>query len=320
MCVAQGGMSSHITSVEIIVRVTFQNDRNAGDKIRVEIVNETGVPVGETFTDSEGRAVFHLSMGGTYEIRASGMPIKGTATERVRVEDMDKSRTVYVRATPQVEGTATATKSTAPPVTSAAELKIPADAKKAFNKGMELWEHNNYPKAAEQFEKAVAIYPEYDTAFNNLGVMYYQMGQSDKARAAFERSVALNDKNADGDRNLARMLIHDRNYNRAQDLLKKSLMVEPMNTVTLTLMCVTEIQTGDDNGALATARRVHQLPHEGYALVHEIAGQAYEHEGQPQNAQIEYETYLRESPNGPEAPQVRNALARLTAASRPSPQ
>jgi Tfp pilus assembly protein PilF len=146
------------------------------------------------------------------------------------------------------------------------------------------------------------------------------MGQSDKARAAFERSVALNDKNADGDRNLARMLIHDRNYTRAQDLLKKSLMVEPLNTVTLTLMCVTEIQTGDDNGALATARRVHQLPHEGYALVHEIAGQAYEHEGQPQNARIEYETYLRESPNGPEAPQVRNALARLTAASRPSPQ
>jgi Tfp pilus assembly protein PilF len=150
--------------------------------------------------------------------------------------------------------------------------------------------------------------------------MYYQMGQTDKARAAFERSVALNDKNADGDRNLARMLIHDGNYTRAQDLLKKSLIVEPLNSITLTLMCVTQIQTGDDNGALATSRKVHQLPHEGYALVHEVAGQAYEHLGQLQNAAIEYETYLRESPNGPEAPQVRNALTRLTAASRQSPQ
>ena len=317
VCVAQGSMPMHATSVEIIVRVVFQNDRNAGDQIRVDLINDTGVPVGEAFTDSEGRAVFHVQMAGTYEVRASGTPIQGTANEQVRIEDMDKSRTVYVRAKPSGDATSTATKSKAPPVTSAAELKIPADAKKAFHKGMDSWEHNDYPKAAEHFEKAVAIYPEYDTAYNNLGVMYYQMGQTEKARAAFERSVALNDKNADGDRNLARMLIHDGDYAKAQELLKKSLIVEPLNTITLSLMCVTQIQTGDDNGALATARKVHQLPHEGYAVVHEVAGQAYEHEGQPQNAAIEYETYLRESPNGPEAPQVRNALSRLTAASRP---
>ena len=320
VCVAQGSMA-HTTSVEIIVRVTFANDRNAGDQIRIDLINETGVPVGENFTDSEGRAVFHVQGAGTHEIHASGTPIKGTTIERVRVEDMDKSRTVYMRATPSgAAGTATTVKSNAPPVTSAAELKIPADARKAFHKGMEAWERNDYPKAAEQFEKAVTIYPEYDTAYNNLGVMYYQMGQTDKARAAFERSVALNDKNADGDRNLARMLIHDGNYAGAQELLKKSLIVEPLNTITLALMCVTQIQTGDDNGALATARKVHQLPHEGYAVVHEVAGQAYEHEGQPQNAAVEYEIYLRESPNGPEAPQVRNALARLTAASRQSQQ
>jgi len=310
----------HAASVEILVRVTFQNDRSAGDQIHVELVNDMGVPVGENFTDSEGKTVFQVMNGGTYEVRASGIPLQGTAVERIRIEDMDKSRTVYVHATPKSEAPATSTKTNAPPVTSAAELKIPPDARKAFHKGMEAWEHNDYPKAAEQFEKAVTIYPEYDTAHNNLGVMYYQMGQTDKARAAFERSVALNDKNADGDRNLARMLIHDGNYTRAQDLLKKSLIVEPLNSVTLTLMCVTQIQTGDDNGALGTSRKVHQLPHEGYALVHEVAGQAYEHLGQPQNAAIEYETYLRESPNGPEASQVRNALTRLTAASRQSPQ
>jgi len=309
-------MPSHITSVEIIVRVTYQNDRNAGDQIRVDLINETGVPVGEGFTDSEGRAVFHVAMAGNYEVRASGTPIKGTSVEQVRVDDMDKSRTVYVRATPSGEAAATTTKANAPPVTSAAELKVPLDAKKAFHRGMEAWERNDYPKAAEQFEKAVAIYPEYDTAYNNLGVMYYHMGQTEKARAAFERSVALNDKNADGDRNLARMLIHEGNYSRAEELLRKSLIVEPLNPVTLTLMCVAEIQTGDNDGALATARKVHQLPHEGYSLVHEIAGQAYEHEGQPKNATIEYETYLRESPNGPEAPQVRAALTRLTAANQ----
>src|SRR6516165_2359504 len=314
LCIAQTGMT-HVTSAQLLVRVVFQDERAAGNQIRVELLNDSEVPVGTTFTDSEGRATFHISIPGQYTVRVSGIPIQGTSSETIRIEEMDKSRSVFVHVKPRTDASSTTTKSNAPQVTSAAELRIPSDARKAFHKGMEAWEHNDFPKAAEQFEKAVAIYPEYDTAFNNLGVMYYQMGQTDKARAVFERSVALNDKNADGDRNLARMLIHDGNYAKAQELLKKSLIVEPLNTVTLTLMCVTEIQTGDDNGAVATARRVHQLPHEGYALVHEIAGQAYEHAGQPQNARIEYEIYLGESPNGPEAPQVRNALARLTAAS-----
>ena len=71
-------------------------------------------------------------------------------------------------------------------------------------------------------------------------------------------------------------------------------MVEPLNPVTLTLLCVAEIQSGDDDGALATARKIHQLPHEGYPLVHYIAGQALEHKGKPQQAYAEYETYLSE--------------------------
>jgi tetratricopeptide (TPR) repeat protein len=314
-------MPAHVTSVDILVRVTFHDDRAAGEQIRVELITDTGIPVGQTFTNQEGKVSFHVGIAGGYELRASGTPIEGTSVERFRVEDMDKSKTVYIQVKPRSDASSsTAVKSNAPPITSAAELRIPVDAKKAFHKGMDAWEHNEYPKAAEQFEKAVSIYPQYDTAYNNLGVMYYQMNQTDKARAAFEKSVALNDKNADADRNLARILIHDGNLARAEELLKNSLVVEPLNPVTLTLLCVADIQTGDYDGALATARKTHQLPHEGYALVHYVAGQALEHEGQPQNAYAEYETYLHESPNGPEASQVRTALARLTATSRPGPQ
>lgn len=321
LCVAQGASPVHQTSAEILVRVTYENDRAAGDQIRVELLDETGTPVEQTFTDSEGKARFHVSKAGQYRVMASGTPVLGTGSETIRIEESDKSRTVYVRVKPKVEGTtAAATKPKNGSVTSAAELRVPADAKKAFHKGMEAWEHNDYPKAAEQFEKAVSLYPQYDTAFNNLGVMYFQMKEIEKARAAFEKSVALNDRNADADRNLARILVHDGNYTRAEELLKKSLVVEPLNPVSLTLMCVAEAQTGDDEAALATARKVHQLPHEGYSVVHLVAGQALERKNDPQDAYEEYETYLRESPNGPEAGQVQNALARLTASNRPNAQ
>jgi tetratricopeptide (TPR) repeat protein len=323
LCVAQGGINpNRQTSCEVSVRVTTESDRAAGDQIRVELRNDSEIPVAETFTDSDGRASFHIAASGVYRVLASGTPIEGTTSESVRVDDMDKSKTVYLHA--KLRSDATQTTSTTKPitssVTSAAELRVPSDAKKAFHKGMEAWERNDFPKAAEQFEKAVAIYPQYDTAYNNLGVMYYQMNQTQKAREAFERSVALNDRNADADRNLARILVHDGNYSGAEELLRKSLIVEPLNPVSLTLMCVAEYQTGNDDGALVTARKVHQLPHEGYSVVHFVAGQAFERKGQPQDASWEYKTYLSESPNGAESGEVKNALTRLTASSRPNLQ
>ena len=317
---AQTNSSNRTTNCSLEIRVTFADDRAAGDQILVELFNDSGTPVGRNFTNEDGRVTFHLNTPGMIDIRVSGSSLQGTATERVAIEDMDKSKAVFVRVRPKTDAAATAAKPNTPPVTSAADLRVPNDARKAFHKGMEAWGQDDFAKAAEYFEKAVAAFPEYDTAYNNLGVMYFRMNQPEKARAAFERSVTLNDKNADADRNLARILIHEGNWARAQDLLKKSLIVEPLNPVTLTLLCVADIEAGDDEAALATARKAHQLPHEGYALVHYVAGQALEHKGQPQAAYAEYQTYLQESPSGPEAPQVRSAMTRLSASNNAAPQ
>ena len=308
------------TSVDLQVRVTFQDDRAAGDQIRVELISGTGTKAGEAFTNADGRASFRVTSPGAYELRVSGIPVQGTSVESLQIDEMDKSRMVFVRVKPKIDAAASTSKAGGSPVTSANELRIPPEAQKAFHKGMEAWQHNDYAHAAEQFQKAIAIYPAYDTAYNNLGVMYFQTNEIEKAREAFEKSVALNDKNADADRNLARILIHDGNFTRAEGLLQKSLLVEPLNPVTLALLSVAEIQNGNDDGALATARKTHQLPHEGYSVVHFVAGQAYEHKGQPQDAFVEYETYLQESPTGAEAAQVRSALARLNAGNRPQPQ
>ncbi len=308
------------TNAQIMVRVTFENERPAGDRIRVELLTGSGIPVADTFTNSEGRVTFVVTFPGDYRLQVSGSTLEGLTTATFHVDDQDKSNTVFVKVKPKVDQSAATSKPNTPATTSTGELRIPPEAQKAFHKGMEAWQRQDIPKATEYFEKAIALYPAYDTAYNNLGVMYYQTNQVQKAREAFEKSVSLNEKNADADRNLARMLINDGNVNRAQDLLKKSLLVEPLNPVTLTLLCVAEIESGDNDGALATAHKTHQLPHEGYPLVHFIAGQALEHEGHPQQAFAEYETYLSEAPNGAEAPQVRNALSRLSAAGRPAPQ
>ena len=312
---AQGRTTTPIAT-EIQVRVAYSNERPVGQQIEVELLNEQSVPMGQTFTDSEGRAAFHVmvnSGNGVFRVRASGIDIESNTSDAIVVNPGDRTVMAWVHVQ-QKAGAATSTDSSATKATTTAnELRVPADAKKYFMKGMEALYQHDYPTAIDSFQKAVAAYPLYDAAYDNLGVTYMQLGQTGKARAAFEHAVELNDKNADADRNCARLLLTDKDNARAIELLNKALTIEPQDPASLTLISVAQLRTGDVDAALQNALKVHQLQHEGYALAHYVAGRAYEVKQQYPKAAAEYEAYLQESPQGPEAQQVRSALARVTA-------
>ena len=176
---------------------------------------------------------------------------------------------------------------------------------------MDAWQKNDASKAAEFYEKAIVAYPQYDAAYNNLGVALIKLNQLDRASDALEHAVQLNDKNADAERNFARLLVRKGQYAKAKDLLKKSLIVEPSSASGLTLMALVELQAGEYDAAVQDAQKVHHLTHENYAVCHYIAGTALEHKQKLSDARTEYQIYLRELPNGPEAGEVRAALARI---------
>jgi Tfp pilus assembly protein PilF len=311
------------STCEIQVHVTYNNDRPVGMNIRVELLNQQSVLMDQQFTDSEGRVVFHVSNtdAGGYRVHATGTEIDEGFSDSITINPGDRMAVAYVRVEQkQPAGPSATIKTSKSASTSANELRVPADAKRAFMKGMDALYRHDYPKAAEAFEKAVAAYPQYDMAYDNLGVTYVMLAQPAKARAAFERGVQLNDKNASADRNYARLLLGSNENARALELLNKSLSVEPQNPSTLTLISIAQLRTGDVDNALRNALKVHQLSHEPHEAAHYIAGRAYEEKQEYQQARVEYETYLQESPDGPEAVQVHRALARLTASASPAPQ
>ena len=323
-CVAfPQGRSSKPTVCEIQVRVTYENDRHVGLHTRVELLNQQSVLMDQQFTDGEGRVSFHVSSNdpGGYRVRASGNDIEESLSDAITVNAGDRMTVAYVRVKRKPgQEAATTVQPKTPASTSANELRVPADAKRSFMKGMDALYRHDYPKAAEAFEKAVEAYPQYDAAYDNLGVTYVMLAQQDKARAAFEHAVQLNDKNPDADRNYARLLIANKENARAIELLTKALTVEPQDPNSLTLISIAQLRTGDVNAALQNALKVHQVSHEGHAVAHFVAGMAYEDKQEYQKATVEYETYLRESPDGPEAAQVRRGLARVTASAGPAPQ
>jgi Flp pilus assembly protein TadD len=57
--------------------------------------------------------------------------------------------------------------------------------------GIEVASHGLWREAAYRWERAVEIDPSYAEAFNNLGVAYEHEGDIEKARAAYQKAVAL---------------------------------------------------------------------------------------------------------------------------------
>ena len=242
-------------------------------------------------------------------MRASGKGIEDTVSDTVHVMHREGTHMVHL----QVKSTDNTVPQSKSALTSVAQAQVPKDARNAFRDGLKEWEKNNYQQAAVNFEKATALYPQYDEAFNDLGMMYAHLDQPDKSRAAFETAVKLNDKNASADRNLAGLLLRDHNYQAAGDLARKSLAVDPNNSFAWTVAAISDFQTGNPDLTIRACKRAHESPHDGYALCHYVAGQAYERQHDRAAAKLEYETYLQETPNGPEAPQVKKSLARLAA-------
>jgi TolA-binding protein len=318
---AQRGAGSQANQVEIEVHVTYLDNRPAPQLLRVELINNSGITASQAFTNDSGQAHLQISGGGNYRVRVTGMSIEEAISDQVQIGPEDRFKPVYVQVRPTSDSNASDQEGHSRrgngAITSAAELRIPSAARKSFDKGLEAFQKKDYAKAVDLFQQAIATYPDYDAAYDNLGVALVNVGQTAKARTAFEHAVKLNDKNADADRNYSRLLINDEQFAAAKEFLEKALMVEPQAPSSLTLLAIAELRTGDYDGALHNALKVHQVSHEGYAVSHYVAGRAFESKHELKSASAEYQMYLRESPNGPEAGQVRAGLARVSPNAKP---
>jgi Tfp pilus assembly protein PilF len=69
-------------------------------------------------------------------------------------------------------------------------------AKEQVEFGVQVAQRGLWREAIYRWERATQLDPSYAAAFNNLAVAYEQDGQLDKARAAYEKALALEPNNA----------------------------------------------------------------------------------------------------------------------------
>jgi tetratricopeptide (TPR) repeat protein len=310
-CLAQRESPFTTRPTTLRVLVTIDSDSDKAANVTVELMDAVGLgsAMDSKTTDNDGSVIFRTSTG-VHRIRITGMtiqPYEGdleisrnetSHTERIRVRG---ARTGQQKGAPSSES-----------LVSAVRMRIPATARKAFDKGTEAMRQQRWQESRTFFETAIHEYPQYDMAYNGLGTVQMQLNDVEGARQSFTKAIALNPDSAGANRSLARILLSEHKNGEALPLLLRSLTAEPDNAWALTNAANSELLLHDLNNALLYARKAHSIPHDGFASVHMVAARALEGNQQPAEALAEYRLYLQEAPSGPDAQRAETAIARLS--------
>ncbi len=301
---------------QLTVRVRTIQDREYGRPLQVELLSNGGTPISAAQTNGTGNADFQVRSGLAYRVQVSGQGIE-TTTAEFRIGDGEQiyMETVNVKASAPTNQQHEAQGSSA--TISIAEMNVPDKARDELEKGMEAFAKGDMEKAQQRLDKAISIYPQYARAYSTEGIIAIKAGDRVKAKALFSKAIEVDDTFVPGYLYLARVEFQGKNYTEAESLLRRVMVLAPSVPDAVALLASAEYMNKEYDKALADARRTHTLPnHEQFADVHLLAGKILEMQNQAQAAIVEYQLFLKESPNSPQVPTVQKEVAQLEAASQ----
>jgi tetratricopeptide (TPR) repeat protein len=151
-------------------------DASVGGGLR----GEPGDPIGQRSGGFSERDLINCEL----RARLAGYESQSIQLGTRRALDNPDVGTILMRPIGQSPGT----------TVSATTLAAPKDARKAFEKGLDLEKKKKLPEAQTDLEKAVSLYPHYAIAWSELGHIQAAEGQVDAARNSFHQAISADAK------------------------------------------------------------------------------------------------------------------------------
>jgi len=112
---------------------------------------------------------------------------------------------------------------------SAISLAAPKDAKKAYDKGLDLIKKKKADEALKNFEKAVEIYPKYAMAWYELGRLRLAAGDKDTARGSFEYAIKADPKYVAPYMELAVLEVQAQKWQEVANITETAVKLDPFD-------------------------------------------------------------------------------------------
>ena len=291
----------------ITVRVKYEQSHRPAAGMLVELIPTSGGMADIRTTDGNGGATFTGVSGGRFKLRVTGPDIEKTESDSFVAGGGEGGP--YVTENIQVRLAQTTGGGAASP---ALAPIIPEPAKQEFKLGTKEMDKKNWQEAKDHFQKAIAAFPKYAEAFNNLGQVDVQMQNGKDALDAFLAATQIDPTLPQANLYLGEFYYENVKYKEAEAYLARASAGQPKSAQLLTALANTQLQNGETDLALVNARKVPSLPnHKQFAISHLIAAQALSGKGQDDEIAKEYKEYLKEASDSPLAPRVKDALAKM---------
>lgn len=272
---------------------------------------ETGRGVKATvFTDNQGQFIFPGLTPGSYQVTIEG--------DRNRFETTTAAVEVFPNAPTFLnivlkEKKSSKARKGGENSVSVAELDadVPSKAKKEFERASTAAGEGKTTEAIAHLRQAIAIYPRYLMAHNDLGAQLLGQGKLTEAAEELRRALEIDSKAFNPHLNLGIVLVQQKNLTEAAAILKVAVSLNASSPSARLYNGIALEGLKDLEGAEREFKSAYELGGSDYvsALFH--LGQIYMSMADRQKAVAAFKSYLHEAPDGPNARQARSLLGML---------
>jgi Tfp pilus assembly protein PilF len=309
-----GGVVSH----SIRGKIYLPSGNLPEQRIRVVLELNTGGIAGETFSDSVGNFEFRSLPSNSYRVVVYP-DNHGFETSRETVDlygNIPRTFMVQVYLKEKTDGRIFKPQEK---ILSVADIQeVPKAAKKAYEKGLKLAQDDKTEAAAERFEAAIIVFPEYLLAINKLGEQYVAMNKPSEAQTMFERAIALNGKFALPHINLGLLFFNRKSYEEAIKSFEAANALDdtyPMSHFYLGVALLS-ISAPDPERAEKELERSLSLGGKNFVAARKYLYNLSLRRTDLVKAAEHLEAYLKDAPDAPDAEEVRQRLLYVKKASQ----
>ncbi len=192
-------------------------------------------------------------------------------------------------------------------------LQAPKDARKAFEKGMELAKKNKWPEARVQYEKAVQMYQQFAAAWCELGKMQAGAEDYDMARGSFKMAIQSDPKFPSPYLELSIIALEEKKWQEVADLTETATRLDPFDYPQAFLFnAAAHYNLHENVAAEKSVKQAEQLDtRRQYPQILHLYGLILAQKQDYQGAAAHLRDYLRLYPGATDANAVKTELQKL---------
>jgi tetratricopeptide (TPR) repeat protein len=275
-------------------------------KVKIDSTNSTGLSV---VADADGAFTFRNLEAGPYYLTVDAGENFEVYKDTINI-DREISRSpriltvpVYLRLKPNSplnSGTV-----------DAMLASVPKPAVERYNKARELARTGDSKAAIEELKGAISLYAEFALAYSEMGAQYLKLGQLEQAIEALRSAVKLAPEAFNPRLNYGIALLNKKEFSQAEAELRRALKKNDSSPTAHMYLGMSLISLRKIDEAEKELQRAVTLGGEQMGLAHYYLGGVYWGKRDYKRAADELETYLKISPQAPDAERVRNTIKEL---------